>query len=249
MIGSTRRRMTTLSGSVLTGSVLGFLLTSAAVAEQTPGAETPSAEEAGPVDSARQIPSLGSIRLERERRRFTVTGRFIDRDQTGGPQLLEYLAVKTGGHKAYEALLELNSTATEFNLACILIGLDASRAVLPEFHFDPKPVTGDPVDIQVEWDEGSAVRRVPASALLVVDSEPVADNAWVYTGSVLLAPNQYLAEQAGTLIGFVHDRDSVIEHRIGVGLGSGSLVTMNRGLLPPPGTPIRVVVQSITSQE
>ena len=36
--------------------------------------------------------------------------------------------VTQGGHKAYEALLEVNADAFQFNLACILIGLDASLA-------------------------------------------------------------------------------------------------------------------------
>ena len=91
-------------------------------------------------------------------------------------------------------------------------------------------------------------RRVPGAELLVIGGQPVADNTWVYTGSVFANPTQYLAEQTGTLIGFIHDRDSIIEHRVGIGLGSATQVTVNRALLPPPGTPIRVIVRNVAER-
>lgn len=227
---------------VLAGWWLGSMLTSVAavqaVAEQ--GAVPPPAGGAAAVASA---PTLRSARVERDAGRFTVTGRFIPREPSAGPQLLEYLAVKKGAFKSYEAVMELDLTATEFNLACILIGLDAAHAVLPQFHFDPGQVQGDPVAVFVEWDQDGTTRRLSAAELLVVDGAPVSDNDWVYTGSAFAPPPRYLAEESGTLIGFIHDRDSIIEHRSGIGLGSGTRVTINTARLPPPGTPIRLIVQ------
>jgi hypothetical protein len=215
------------------GWLLGVGLAIPASADQgaAPGAAVPPA-----------APTFQSVRIERDAGRFSVSGRLIEREQTQGPQLLEYLVVKKGGLKSYEALLELDTTATEFNLACILIGLDASHAVLPRYHFDPEPAKGDPVTVFVEWDQDGAPRQVPASELLVVGAAPVTDNDWVYTGSIFNPP-RYLAEESGTLIGFIHDRDSIIEHRSGIGLGSGTRVSVNTAVLPPPGTPIRVIVQ------
>ena len=188
--------------------------------------------------------TLGAIALDRATRTFSVPGRFLGQDGELGHQLLEYLAVKRDGYKAYEAVLELDTTATEFNLACILIGLDAANATLPEYHFDPKPVEGDRVELWVQWENAGALQRVRPSELILMDGEPVSDHHWVYTGSEMVAPDIYLAEQSGTLVGFVHDRDSIIEHRNGISLGAPNVPQLNRALMPPPNTPIQLVVHN-----
>ncbi|MBK1702985.1 hypothetical protein CKO40_00065 [Halochromatium glycolicum] len=192
-----------------------------------------------------EAPSLGQIQLDREMGQFSVPGRFLERGPDQGRDLLEYLAVKRNGYKAYEAVLELDTTATEFNLACILIGLDPDNATLPEYHFDPRPVQGDPVDIHVEWDADGTLHRARAAELILMNGKPVDDHGWVYTGSTFIEPgNIYLAEQSGTLIGFVHDADSIIEHRHGIALNAPQAPSVNRALMPPPQTPIRVIIRN-----
>ena len=62
---------------------------------------------------------IGRIVVDKRARTFTVPGRV---HVLGKP--LEYLATSPGGMKAYETLLELDATGSEFNLACILIGLE-----------------------------------------------------------------------------------------------------------------------------
>jgi hypothetical protein len=182
---------------------------------------------------------FAKIEVDRATRTFSVPGRVIRREQP-----LEYLAVKRGGYKAYEAVLELDTTATDFNLACILIGLDAARATLPEGHFDPRPTEGDRVELTLEWGEGDSHRELAPEALFRVGGKPVADNVWVYTGSTLLAPGRYLAEEVGTLVGFSHDKDSIIEHRSGIGLGAFGSVEIDRTLSPTEGTPVQLRVRN-----
>ncbi len=244
MMGATH-----ITRRVFAGLLLGLSVATLVSADQPGTAPNHGGADPAPATADPRAGGLGSIQIERERGRFAVAGRIIERKPTGGPQLLEYLAVKKGGLKSYEALMELDATAAEFNLACILIGLDPSRAVLPKFHFDPTPVQGDPVDVQVEWEANGEPRRVSASELLTIDGKPVADNAWVYTGSVFVAPGRYLAEETGTLIGFIHDQDSIVEHRVGIGLGPGTPASVNGALLPPIGTPIRVIVRNAGARE
>jgi len=62
---------------------------------------------------------IGSIVVDKRARTFAVPGRV---HVLGKP--LEYLATTKGGWKQYEALLELDATGSEFNLACILVGLE-----------------------------------------------------------------------------------------------------------------------------
>jgi len=64
----------------------------------------------------------------------------------------------------------------------------------------------------------------------------------------VLPGKRYLAEEAGTLIGFIHDQDSIIEHRDGIGLGQFGKVAIDRDLLPPMGTAIRIRIENAVSR-
>jgi hypothetical protein len=173
--------------------------------------------------------AIGAIIVDRQARSFTVPGTVIRVDPP-----LEYAAVRKGGHKAYESLLELDVDAFEFNLACILVGLDAARATLPRWHFDPEPVRGDEVELSVSWTaDGVRVKR-PLTALLT-GAEPQ-PGGWIYTGSQFDRLGDYLPQLNGTLVGFAHDPDSIIEHRLGLGLGNYGAVGAPGA--PPVGTPV-----------
>jgi len=176
--------------------------------------------------------AIGTIVIDRKARIFTVPGTVI---RTASP--LEYAAVRKGGHKAYESLLELDVDAFEFNLACIMVGLDASRATLPRWHFDPEPVAGDEVELRVSWEAGGKTVSQPLAALLG-DGQSAA-GGWAYTGSKFDRLGDYLPQLNGTLVGFSHDPDSIIEHRAGLGLGNYGAVGAVGG--PPVGT--RVVFE------
>jgi hypothetical protein len=182
---------------------------------------------------------LGEIEVNTAEKSFTVNGRVIKADPP-----LEYLAVKRGGYKSYESIFELDTTATAFNLACILIGLDSARAVLPTGHFDPKPVQGDPVELAIELPRGGEVDKINPADIFLIDGARPHNKDWVYTGSSLLPDGRYLAEDAGTIIGFVHDRDSIIEHRVGIGLGQFGKVEIDKALLPEVGASVRLVVRN-----
>ncbi|TPW09292.1 MAG: hypothetical protein FD130_2589, partial [Halothiobacillaceae bacterium] len=160
---------------------------------------------------------VGNIEIDKSRGLFRVPGKIILTDPP-----LEFLAVTKGGQKAYESLMELEANAYEFNLACILIGLDAAHAKGPEHHFDPAAVDGDRVDMVIEWRQNSQLRSVAVAELLDEGEKspqyPKSD--WVYIGSRFTQDGRYLADLAGVLISFVHTPESIIEHRAGVGLGN-----------------------------
>jgi hypothetical protein len=66
----------------------------------------------------------------------------------------------------------------------------------------------------------------------------------VYTGSLSMPPDgQFAADITGTLIGFVHDANSIIESVLGLGIGAYGSVSGNAAVLPPVGTPVELVVQ------
>jgi hypothetical protein len=184
---------------------------------------------------------IGTIEVDKETRKFTVPGTVIALAD-GAP--IEFLAISRGGSKDYESLVELDVSAVEFNLACILIGLDGDKAVRPQRHFDPVEVTGDVVDVRISWLDEEGEREMEIERLLK-DTTDAADHVWVYTGSTFLPDERYLAELMGTLIGVVHDPGSIIQHQRGLGLGNYGAVTMDPDTAPPGGTPVKVTVFSL----
>lgn len=179
---------------------------------------------------------IGAITVDKTKGKFSVPGSVLELQRPDSP--IEFIAVSKGGFKRYEAIFEMDTSAVDFNLACILISLDASHAVRPEQHFDPHPLKGDAVEIFVSWEEKGKTRRVPVTNVLRVAGSAHATDDWIYTGSFFGPDGQYLAEAVGTLVGFVHDPESIIQHRSGLGLGNYGTVTYNPDVLPRPGTPV-----------
>jgi hypothetical protein len=143
--------------------------------------------------------------------------------------------------KSYEALLELEASAMEFNLACILIGLDTANASHPSHHFDPAPVTGDIVDLRVSWVQDGQQQEFGIERLLGGAADPEG-HVWVYTGSVFTPDGRYMAAMSGSLIGFVHDPESIIQHQAGLGLGNYGAITYDPDVMPPALTQVTVSV-------
>lgn len=181
---------------------------------------------------------IGAIEIDKEAQRFTVTGNTLMLEE-GAP--IEFLAVARGGYKSYEALLELDVSAVEFNLACILIGLDTENASRPTHHFDPTSITGDVVDLRVSWVREGLEQTFEIERLLRGTTEPK-DHVWVYTGSYFGQDGTYMASMSGNLIGFVHDPESIIQHQKGLGLGEYGAVTYDPGVMPPELTRVTVSV-------
>ena len=187
---------------------------------------------------------IGSITVDRNTRSFAVPGTILHLDTA-----LEYVAVSRGGMKEYESLLELDTLPREFNLACILIGLDDAETVKPRYQFDDRDAEGPSVDITVSWEEDGETKSISAANAMKTGDDTYDDDSWVYIGSNTSPDGeQFMADVAGTLIGFVHDPDSIIEHRNGAGIGAYGLLTGNEGVLPEEGSPVTLTV-SVPLQE
>lgn len=203
-----------------------------------------------PVDEPRMEPlgderyRIGSIIVDRNTQSFTIPGKILHLHDA-----LEYVAVSREGMKGYESLFELDTVPGEFNLACILIGLDDAETVKPRFQFDDRKAEGPSVDITVSWEEDGETKSISAANAMKTGDDTYDDDSWVYIGSNTSPDGeQFMADVAGTLIGFVHDPDSIIEHRNGAGIGAYGLLTGNEGVLPEEGSPVTLTV-SVPLQE
>ena len=184
---------------------------------------------------------IGTITVDKAARKFSLDGKILHLAEP-----LEYVAVMTEGFKGYESLLELETSAVEFQLACILVGLDDENSVKPRFQFDDNQVVGQAVDITLSWEVDGKVKTVNAAGAMTAGDEPFSDAGWVYIGSTPSPQDgSLLAEMSGSLIGFVHDPTSIIEHRLGAPAGSYGMVTGDADLLPPEGSRITVTVSVI----
>ena len=184
---------------------------------------------------------IGEIIVDKAAAQFSVPGKVL---HVSGP--LEYLAVSTDGMKGYESLLELSTSATEFNLACILIGLDEKNSVKPRYQFDERKAEGQAVAITITWQEDGKTVHVSGANAMNEGEETFDDDAWIYIGSFSSEDGLvFIADTTGTLIGFVHDPFSVIDHKNGAGIGAYGMLTGNEAILPPEGSAIRLTVSIV----
>ena len=187
---------------------------------------------------------LGSILIDTKNNEVTVSGRMLP-DRT-----LEFVASTRMGAKSYESAIELDTDAVTFNLAMIMIGLDRSRAVVPQVHFGPT-VAGDPVDIWVEWGTGKAKRKVRVDELLYDErAQKVPEmGTWVYTGSTMYPSGDFAAEVDGVLIGFVHSPASIIENTVGSGINAYGTIKLNPALKLQTGAAVTLTVKAIAKKD
>jgi hypothetical protein len=189
---------------------------------------------------------VGNIIIDENKNEAIVPGRL---NMIEGP--IEFIACTKGGYKAYESVLEMDTDAKSFNLSMILLGLDPKKGKAAAYHFDPNPPQGDSVEIFIQWDTEDGKKVIKAQQLIYdMNTEKTfpADD-WIYTGSVFLENGSYLAEEAGVLIGFVHDPASIIEsHFSGKFPAFGSYV-VNKNYLDEVGKEIQMIIKPFNAIE
>lgn len=183
---------------------------------------------------------VGRIVIDKRAGKFAVPGRVHVMEQP-----LEYLATAPRGLKEYETLLELDANGTEFNLACILLGLERDPKQGPFQQFNTSTLLGPRVLITIAWNEDGKRREVSAAEAVLNPKAGVKPESveWVYTGSIVRPDRLFGADVAGTLIGFVHDANSIIESTVGLGIGAYGSVSGNVALMPPMGSAVELIVE------
>lgn len=216
-----------------------------AVAQQVP--ETQRGPYFGPLPApspaeriGRDLVRIGTIVVDTAKKELSVAGVIND------VQVLEFLANTKGGWKAYESAMEMDTNAVNFNVACLLIGLDTEGVVLSRYQFDPEPPKGQPVDLFVEWDDNGKPRRARAEQLIYhrPTKETLSDGPWVYTGSVFQQKTLYMAETDGVLIGFMHSPSPIIENPRRMP-GQWGDIGINPELGLKAGTPVKLIVRAL----
>lgn len=230
-----RRALVAMGGALALQPALAQVPAPATAPAPAPATESPPRiGEIKPLGGERF--QLGRIVVDKRARRFTVPGRIQAMDKP-----LEYLATTPAGRKAYESLLALDTTGSELNLACILIGLERDPAV-PSSRQLTQP--GQPVALSVAWtDTSGRARRLSAAHALSGNDAPDVD--WAYIGSFTsIDGSQLAADITGTLASFVRkDRTGIFEAVAGISEGSYGSIRGN-STLPPEGSSVELVVEA-----
>jgi hypothetical protein len=92
--------------------------------------------------------------------------------------------------------------------------------------------------------DGDRTTSVPAADVLFDSGQKAPEPVeWVYTGSQKhWQDDRFAADVTGTLIGFVHDPNTIIESALGLGIGAYGSVNGNTALLPPVGADVDLVI-------
>jgi hypothetical protein len=240
-----------LKSPLLISCVYGMVLT-AVVQAQVPrvpnGPPTktppkPSIEKTGP-----STYRIGKLNVDTARKEIVAPG------YVNEVMVLEFVANTRDGFKGYESALTIDTNAITFNTALLLIGLDPANARVPTEHFDPRPPTGDPVEVSVEWIANGESKRVPIEQLLFDrrTETTIPPSPWVYTGSTFIdlgTHREFMAEMDGVLIGFVHSPAPLIENT-GAGAVNGyGAVVLNPNLGLKPGQAVTMIVRALPRQK
>ena len=189
---------------------------------------------------------IGNIIIDEIKNEVIVPGRL---NMLEGP--IEFIASTKGGMKLYETVLEMETDAMSFNLSMILLGLDPKKGKPAAYHFDPVPPQGDIVEISLQWDTEDGKKSIQIQEIIhdMNTGKTLPVDQWVYTGSLFLDDGRYLAEEAGVLIGFVHDPASIIESSYSGKFPAYGTYVVNKNHSLSVGTEIQMVIKPIEMEE
>jgi hypothetical protein len=158
--------------------------------------------------------------------------------------VLEYLATDKTGLKSYESVLQIEASATAFNVALLLLGLDEGLGVPATTKFQPEPPVGDRVAVWLEWQEGGRAKRIAAEDVIwnQATQKTLEPGPWVYAAPKVDQRFGYLPQAVGVMVGFMHTPESILDSPRPLGAAYGAFVR-NPEYALEPGTPVTLVVR------
>jgi hypothetical protein len=186
---------------------------------------------------------LGKVTLDKPRRTVSFSATV---NLTAG--LLEYALVTPFG-KLHESLLTTEADPLHIHLAMLLMGATGGTNRLATGGTELIEITGDRVNLWVNWKTGNRDRRV-ALEDWVVNLEaraPVARGPWTYNGSRVVE-GRYLAHLDGSIIALITDPDALINNPR-PGRDNDEIWCVNTNAVPRAGTRVQIVIELPASPE
>jgi hypothetical protein len=159
--------------------------------------------------------------------------------------IIEFFACGKLG-KTHESLLTLDAEPIHIQLALLRLNMNPGMNLTVEG--DPHAPQGDLAEIWVEWERGGKTVRYRAEELVqdAMKAQPMEKTHWVFTGARIIR-NQFTAQLFHNIIAVYRDPDSIFNHPLPGGTDDRTY-RVNTDVLPPKGTPVKVVIHPIQNQ-
>jgi hypothetical protein len=181
--------------------------------------------------------ALGKVRLDKNQRavKFPAAINLAE-------GLLEYAVVAANG-KLHESLLVTEADPVHIHLAMLLLGAKGETNPPAASDTDPLVITGDKVNVWVDWKSGATDRRVRIEDLVfnLETLSPVSRGPWTYNGSRVVE-GTYLAHRDGSIVALIADPDALINNPRS-GRDNDQIWFVNTNAVPRADTPVQVTVE------
>ena len=186
-------------------------------------------ELAKPKKIGENVYQLGNVVFDIGKREVTVPGEI---NIVGGDANIEFFACGKLG-KTHESILIVDAEPIYMLTALGVLDFEAGRNLVVEG--DPRPPTGSPVDIWVEWEQGDAVvsRRARELVWNVFREQPMQETPWIFTGG-RIKNRQFTTQLFHNIIAVYRDPDSLFNHPLPTGTDDRTY-RVNTDVIPPKG--------------
>jgi hypothetical protein len=214
-------------------------------AAPNPGALAPGAAAPGGQPAIEPLGGdrfrIGALTIDRKAREVRLPGAIAD-----SKGALEYLACAPGG-KLYESLLRADVDPYHFHLALLLIGLAPENNL--GFQGDRKVPAGDPVDVEIAWEEDGkrVVRRAEELLWDRPREKSMPPTPWVFTGSGFV-DGVFAASMNKSLVAIYNDPTAVLNIPIPEG-GFDNIYWPRKETVPATGTVVEVILRAVEKPE
>lgn len=165
------------------------------------------------------------------------------------------VAVCRQGTREHESIVATMVRPSVVHSAMLLAGFEPGSPAVYRTDAPPEPAHGAPVTISLEIDGAAAIPLIAA----IEDERGNPSLEWVFAGSGFrpnpesMGPGEfYMADYAGTIVGLTAFGDEVVaavelrSPEIGI---DPAVWRVRPGVLPPEGTPVRIVLEAGKNSE
>ena len=184
---------------------------------------------------------LGNVVFDTNKREVTVPGEI---NIVGADTIIEFFACGKLG-KTHESILILDAEPLHIYMALGVMDFEPGMNLRVEG--DPRPPTGSPVEIWVEWNRGDQVisRRARELVWNAFTERPMQETPWIFNGGRRIN-NQFTPQLFHNIIAIYRDPDSLFNHPLPTGTDDRTY-RVNTDVIPPKGTKVKLIIRPVVA--
>lgn len=160
---------------------------------------------------------------------------------------LEFFCV-VAGTAEHESILRTRAKPSDIHTALLALGINPGQPLRYDATTDRwLPPQGPRLDLYVKWQDNGKTVQKPAAALIrnLRTKQQIPEIYWVFAGSRIMPDGTYAADITGQVAALVNFEMSVLDVPA-IASSSNETLTLEANLeaLPPPGTPVTLIIQA-----